>query len=127
MPAYDADRAVPPAPYALVTIRHADTKKILTDVPMLLDTGSDASLIPRFVVEALSLVIKEASGIRLVAFDGTTSQAMMARAEMLLLNKTFRCEFLLTEDTHGIIGRDILNLLSLRFDGPNLFWDELRT
>jgi len=32
--------------------------------------------------------------------------------------------FLIAEQNQGVLGRDILNLLSLVFDGPNLFWEE---
>jgi hypothetical protein len=41
MPAYDAERTNPPAPFALVTVRHPDTGKSIIEVPMLLDTGAD--------------------------------------------------------------------------------------
>ena len=46
MPAYDAERATPPAPFAFVTVRHPETHKSVVSIPMLLDTGADASLIP---------------------------------------------------------------------------------
>ena len=125
MPAYDSDRATPPAPFALVTVRNPDTRQSITAVPMLLDTGADVSLVPRPVAETLGAEQGEADGVRLVAFDGTVHTATTARLELHFFNKTFRGEFLLMDDTQGIIGRDILNLISLHLDGPRLTWDEL--
>ena len=34
----------------------------------------------------------------------------------------FRGQFLVTDASHGILGRNILNLLVLRLDGPGLSW-----
>ena len=90
---------------------------------MLLDTGADISLIPRLVAEALNLTQTQ-TNFRLSAFDGAVSTANSAEAELEFLGKIFHGAFLLMDDTHGIIGRDILNLVSLHFDGPNLVWDE---
>ena len=47
MPAYDATRFDPPAPLALVILRNLDTGTILSDVPMLLDSGADMTLVPQ--------------------------------------------------------------------------------
>jgi hypothetical protein len=46
MPAYDATGFRPPAPTALVTVRSPKTNVSIADVPMLLDTGADVSLVP---------------------------------------------------------------------------------
>lgn len=46
MPRYDTAQFEPPAPLAQVTLRNPDTGTISSDVPMLLDTGADVSLIP---------------------------------------------------------------------------------
>ena len=125
MPAYDGVRSTPPAPFALVTLRNPDVRKSIFDVPMLLDTGADLSLIPRLASEALSLPTKEAEGIRLLSYDGAASNATVARAETILLGKTFLSDSMLVDDNHGILGRDILNQFSLYFDGPKPDWGEL--
>jgi hypothetical protein len=57
MPAYDAVRFQPPAPLALVTLRNPETGSVGTDVPMLLDTGADVSLVPRPALESLGVAI----------------------------------------------------------------------
>ena len=123
MPAYDS-RSNPPSPFAFATIRNPDRNKSITDVPMLLDTGADVTLIPLLVSEALGIVPIE-DQTRLVGFDGTISNSKRAKVEIAFLNKTFKGAYLIIDDTYGIIGRDILNLMSIHFDGPNLVWDEL--
>lgn len=51
---------------------------------------------------------------------------MAISAELQFLGKSFRGQFLLTEGWHGILGRNILNSLSLLLDGPSQKWMELR-
>jgi hypothetical protein len=45
MPEYDHENYNPPAPVAYVTLRNPATGEILSDVPMLIDTGSDTTLL----------------------------------------------------------------------------------
>jgi hypothetical protein len=63
---------------------------------------------------------EEADGVRLVGYDGSASLALAARFDLIFLNKTYRGDFLLIDGSQRIIGRDILNLLSLHLDGPRL-------
>jgi hypothetical protein len=62
----------------------------------------------------------------LEAFDGSKSTAPAITAELLFLGKTFRGQFLLIDSWHGILGRNVLNNLSLLLDGPSLMWTERR-
>jgi len=41
------------------------------------------------------------------------------------LGKRVAGEYLLTETNYGVLGRDVLNLFRLVFDGPGSVWDEL--
>jgi hypothetical protein len=61
-----------------------------------------------------------------MAFDGTTRLAAAVRLEMVFLNKVFRGSYLVIDQPWGILGRDVLNLLSLLFNGPQLVWSEHR-
>jgi hypothetical protein len=72
MPAYDPTRFDPPAPLALVTVRSEQQGLLIRDVPMLLDTGADVSLLPRSHVA--SLISSDAEQYELQAFDGTNRQ-----------------------------------------------------
>ena len=121
---YDAVRFDPPAPLALVTVKSERLGIEIQDVPMLLDTGADVSLLPRSHVAAL--VLRDAKQYELEAFDGTKSTAPAVTAELRFLGKSFRGEFLLIESSHGVPGRNILNNLSLLLDGPSRRWKEQR-
>ena len=124
MTAYDGVRFDPPAPVALVEVR-SDTLGIeVPDVPMLLDTGADVSLLPRSHVQ--SLASSDARQYELEAFDGTRSTAPAITAELRFLGKSFRGQFLLIDGWHGILGRNVLNNLSLVLDGPSRTWAERR-
>jgi len=124
MPAYDANWFAPPAPLARITLRAPDSGATQTDVPMLLDTGADITLIPRAVLNQLGVNVNTEHQYELVNFDGSTSFAPVVLLEMLFLGRTFRGQFLLIEQEWGIIGRNILNALPLLFDGPHLQWGQ---
>jgi hypothetical protein len=124
MQAYDVARFDPPAPLALVTVKSEQLGVVIDGVPMLLDTGADVSLLPRS--ETAALVAPDARQYELEAFDGRRSTAPAVVAELLFLGKTFRGQFLLIDGWHGVLGRNVLNNLTLLFDGPSQAWTEHR-
>jgi hypothetical protein len=124
MQAYDAARFDPPAPLALVTVQSQQPGIVIRDVPMLLDTGADVTLLPRSQVQPLAS--PDAKQYELQAFDGTKSTAPAITAELQFLGKSFRGQFLLIDSWHGVLGRNVLNNLSLLFDGPSREWVEQR-
>lgn len=124
MQAYEAVRFDPPAPLASVLLKSEQLGIVIQDVPMLLDTGADVSLLPRSV--AAPFVAPDAKHYELESFDGTKTSARAVIAELHFLGKTFRGQFLLIDGWHGILGRNILNNLSLVFDGPSQNWTEHR-
>jgi hypothetical protein len=123
-PTYDAQRFDPPAPLALVTVKSDQLGITFHDVPMLLDTGADVSLLPRSQFAAL--VSPQAEQYELHGFDGTKSTAPAVTAELHFLGKTFRGQFLLVDGWYGILGRNVMNNLSLLLDGPSRNWAEHR-
>jgi predicted aspartyl protease len=126
MPAYDGARFQPPAPVATVTVSNPATGTAGADVPMLLDTGADVSLVPEAVVRQIGVAPIPGRQYQLVAFDGSMSLASVVQLELVFCRRTFRGQFLLTEQDSGILGRNVLNALSLLLDGPRLLWDEYR-
>jgi predicted aspartyl protease len=124
MPNYDSTGFNPPAPLARVTLGNQSTGATRTDVPMLLDTGADVTLVPRWVIDQLDLSPVPGKGFELVGFDGTTSLAQVCQAELIFLNRTFRGQFLLIENEWGILGRNVLNAVSLCLEGTRLNWEE---
>ncbi len=123
MPAYEDLGYTPPAPVARVTLRHPEHGDTREEVPMLIDSGADATLLPKSTVGSLGI---EGTGERyqLVAFDGTASESEAVRVDLIFLNRRFRGRFLLMDADVGVIGRDVLNHLRLILDGPNLSWEE---
>jgi len=53
MPKYDDDNFDPPAPVAYVSLRDPATGVSLSEVPMLIDTGADITLLPRSYIDQL--------------------------------------------------------------------------
>jgi hypothetical protein len=123
MPAYDSIRFAPPAPLALVALRDPDSGAVRTDVPMLLDTGADVSLLPRPAAAALGASVVPDKQFELAGFDGNLSLAPVVRVELVFLGRTFRGHFLLIEQDWGILGRNVLNAVPLLLDGPRLTWE----
>ena len=63
MPVYDESRFDPPAAVANVSVVDPDRAENIADVPMLIDSGADATLLPRSAIISLGIVAT-ASGIR---------------------------------------------------------------
>ena len=126
MPSYDASRFDPPAPLARITLRIPKNGATLSGVPMLLDSGADVTLVQRSFVDQLGAIIDPNTTYEVYAFDGTVSFAQVVELDLGFLNRSFRGKFLLTDEEVGILGRNVLNQISLLLDGPQLFWSEER-
>ena len=124
MPAYDSQQFTPPAPIARVVVRTRDHAKAVADVPMLIDSGAEVTLVPRSCADRLGLRGQPQEDSVLTGFDGTTLTAEVIDAELLFLGGTFRGQFAVIDDEVGILGRNILNHLSIVLDGPRLSWRE---
>ena len=124
MPSYDDQRFHPPAPAATVTLRTPDGQKSLSDVVMLIDSGADVSLIPEASVRGLGLKACDQEDYELMGFDGSKSVARSVQCELIFLRRAFRGTYLVVEDATGILGRDVLNHISLVLDWPRLDWRE---
>src|SRR5437867_2405442 len=127
MPAYDGMLFDPPAPVARVTLRNPTSNVVVNDIIMLIDTGADVTVLPRKVVQELRITIDENSGYALSGFDGSRSTAAAAQLEMIFLSRVFKGQFLLVEQGWGVIGRNVLNQMSLLLDGGKLNWREAGT
>src|SRR4051794_24974686 len=113
MPDYEEIWFAPPAPLARVALINPQNGTSDTDVPMLLDSGADITLLPQRSVLGLGISQIPDRRYELVNFDGQKSFAPVVQLELFFLNKTFRGQFLLIEQDWGIIGRNILNQVSL--------------
>ena len=124
MPAYDGTWFAPPAPLARVTLRNPQTGVARSDVPMLLDSGADVTLVPEEAATLLEVAVVSDQSYELIGFDGATTSAPAVQLELIFCRRTFRGQFLLTNQEWGILGRNVLNAVPLLFDGPRLTWTE---
>jgi hypothetical protein len=124
MPDYDGRQFDPPAPLARLTVRTLDRARSVSDVAMLIDSGADVTLIPQGCAESLGLVGEIEVGYCLRGLGGSPIAAKVVEAELVFLGRNFRGRFLLVDDECGILGRNVLNNLSLLLDGPRLNWRE---
>ena len=126
MPDYDAENFEPPAPVAYVTLRNPATGVLLSDVPMLIDTGADVTVLPSTAVEQLGVASEENSEFEVQAFDGEIKRLKLAKLELFIVGKKFAGEYLLADRPIGILGRNILNNIRILLDGPRTKWDEYK-
>jgi len=124
MPAYDSDLFDPPAPVALVSIRDPGSGNTVHDVPMLIDSGSDITLIPRTSIDELELEIDPNAGYELQGFDGHSTVAQAVTVDLIFVKRTLRGKYVIVNSDMGILGRDVLNHVAILLDGPQLSWQE---
>jgi hypothetical protein len=125
MAAYDSDLFDPPAPLARVTLRAIQTRKVIADVPMLIDSGSDLTLIPEASVAELGPHLGSDKAVELQGFDGRVTSARSVELDLIFLGITFRGRLAVVDSPVGVLGRNVLNRFALLLDGPNLNWKEL--
>ncbi len=124
---YDGLRFDPPAPLAFVELRDSESARIESNVPMLIDSGADVTLVPRFAVDALGSRVDTETTRELMSFDGSTSVAHVVRLELFFQGRIFRGQFLITNDDVGVLGRNLLNKIALVLHGPRQEWYELKS
>ena len=123
MPPYDDRLFAPPAAVLNARLRNPQNGVIVPDVLLLIDTGADVTLLPRGAVNAAGIE-QTGAAYELLTFDGRSSAAGAVRADLLMLGRAFRGQFLVIDQQVGILGRNILNALALVLDGPQQTWSE---
>ncbi len=90
MPAYNDEVFDPPAPFALVELRHPASGVALPNVPMLMDTGADVTPVPQAALDQLGLTPASDVLYELAGFGGGRRAVAAIRLEMVFSRKTFR-------------------------------------
>lgn len=97
MAKYDSVRFSPPAPLANVILRNPENGLEEKNVPMLLDTGSDVTLVPQIYAEKLTLAFSRQ--FELAGFDNKKSLSQVVELHLIFEGKLFRGEyFLIAQD-----------------------------
>ena len=120
MPRYESGDFAPPAPVVRATVR-GDAGGTRDGVPLLIDTGADVSIVPMDVADAVGAVVED-SKIAIRFYGGEEVVYSQAELTVEFLRYRFRGPFLLADGPHGILGRNVLNLLRLSLDGPHQSW-----
>src|SRR2546423_7877868 len=122
MAAYDSDPFDPPAPLARVSLRAMQTRKIITDVPMLIDSGSDLTLIPEASVAELGPNLESDKRVELQGFDGRVTAARSVELDLIFLGITFRGRLAVGDSPGGGLGRNVLKRFGVPLAGPKPNW-----
>lgn len=120
MPKYETAGFDPQAPVIRARVR-GPSGVVRSDVPLLIDTGADVSLVPMRVATAVDAVARP-SGAPIQFLSGREVLLDQADLAVEFLRYRFRGTFLLVDSPYGVIGRNVLNALALRLDGPGREW-----
>jgi predicted aspartyl protease len=90
------------------------------DIAALADTGADVTVLPDRVIETLGLVPSETETVS--GFDGQPVERPLYSVRLIVRDlPEIRVNVLGGwDDEYAILGRDVLNLYRVVFDGPNL-------
>ncbi|RIK71858.1 hypothetical protein DCC62_21305 [candidate division KSB1 bacterium] len=124
MPAYNTFLFDPPAPIAKVTLRNLQNGLTLPDVALLIDSGSDITIVPQASANHIGVPSILDASYQVEGFKGSPLVMPVAILEMLFLNRIFKGQFLLTDQDYVILGRNVLNNVAILLNGPGLSWDE---
>jgi len=111
-------QVTPPAPFVHVTIQPPDRRTAVSDLPALLDTAADITVIPARVAEKLGLVPLDE--VPIGGFDGRVTWVSTFLVELAL--KQFESKVMRVvagrDEPYVLLGRDVLNGRRILLDGP---------
>lgn len=120
MPRYEAAGFQPPAPVIRARVQ-GPSDEVATEVPLLIDTGADVSVIPLAATRSAGAIVRPAT-VAIQFYTGEEIALQETEVTVSFLRYRFRGCFLVAESDYGIAGRNILNLLALVLDGPQQTW-----
>lgn len=120
MISYDDDHFDPPAPVARVRILNPASGASISEVPMLIDSGADVTLLPAGVISQIDVAAEGEQMLQ--AYDGSRCSLQVVHAAVRLDRFTFTGSYVVGQGDSGVLGRDILNRLRLDLNGPEGTW-----
>lgn len=118
---YNYNRQVtPPAPFVHVSVHSPNLGAAASDLPALLDTAADVSVIPAVVAEKLALV--PLGEVPIGGFDGrvTWVRTFLVQIAPRGFEPTTVRVVASRDEPHVLLGRDVLNAYRILLDGPRL-------
>lgn len=109
----------PAAAYVLLKVAAHSSGDWHPDIPALVDTGADQSVLPDKVIEALGLVpfeVTTVSGIGEVPLERPVYSVRLIVRDFPPLHAAVLGGW---GEPYAILGRDVLNFYRVVFDGPN--------
>ena len=110
----------PPAPFVHVTVRPPERGIEVSDLPALVDTAADITVIPARVAEELQLIPLDE--IPIGGFDGRVSWVSTFLVQLALRQSTPKVIRVVAsrDEPYVLLGRDVLNDYRAILDGPLL-------
>ncbi len=109
----------PPAPLALLNVAAIGSDDWATDIPALIDSGADITVLPDQVVAQLGLIPVE--HLPATGSDGHTTQRPVFTVRLVARDfPPVEIEVMGgVAERYAILGRDMLNRFKVVLDGPN--------
>jgi predicted aspartyl protease len=110
----------PPAPFVHVTVRPPERGIAVSDLPALVDTAADITVIPARVAEELQLIPLDE--VPIGGFDGRVSWVSTFLVQLELRQSTPKVIRVVAsrDEPYVLLGRDVLNDHRVILDGPGL-------
>ena len=110
----------PPAPFVHVTLQPPGWGTAVSQVPALLDTAADITVIPARVAEELELVPLDE--IPVGGFDGrvTVVERFLIQLALRQFDPLVIRVVASRDEPYVLLGRDVLNRYRILLDGPQL-------
>ena len=108
----------PPTPSVLLNLRHPIATRLTSDVPALVDSGADQTVLPMQIVRTLGLNQLDETLVK--GFDGSIQVLATYPLSLCIRDmKPILVEVLASDRVeYAILGRDVLNRYRIIFDGP---------
>ncbi len=119
---YDTNNFNPPAPVLEVSLSSPISQEGIIKILALLDSGADITVIPQNIAQQLHL--KYVDEISATGYNGITRKVFVYSAKIIFDNfGDFIIRVITSNSEHALVGRDILNRLSVFLKGRSKIFE----